>query len=450
MFPILFRIPLPHRPLMLWWALAAAAVISIIFGALSHRKGDAGGAKFSFAVAAGAAVAGYFYRTKSWEATALPIYSFGVMLALSLIAGWYLTLYLADKAALPKETMANCYVLTAIVALICSRLAFAALNPDKFSGVEDLLAIRKGGYSAFGGFLGGALTSWAYLRSQEQKLLPWADVLSPALALGLAITRVGSYLFGSDYGTHFTGNAPGFLQKLGTFPRWSEAIIQIAGEGPPVYLRHRDMFRSGPLSAKILETKASLPVHPTQLYEVVFGLVCLAALFWLARAAKFKGQLFFTLMFVFSVFRFLIDFVRNDDERGEFGAALPAYMQATIGLLIFGAACAYALVLWVKDPKVRLYARIAAFVPAVAVFLGFRPSAFGQVNSVTLSTTQWLCMVTGVAAAVLFSSEWMKAAREEAAKRKKKKKKKVVDEDDDDEAEPAEAAAPAVEPDQAS
>ena len=32
MHPILFRIPLPHMPLKLWWALAAVAAIAVIFG----------------------------------------------------------------------------------------------------------------------------------------------------------------------------------------------------------------------------------------------------------------------------------------------------------------------------------------------------------------------------------------------------------------------------------
>ena len=39
-----------------------------------------------------------------------------------------------------------------------------------------------------------------YLRKKGMRLMPWADVAVPSLASGLAITRIGCYLFGCDYG----------------------------------------------------------------------------------------------------------------------------------------------------------------------------------------------------------------------------------------------------------
>src|SRR5438132_10706590 len=38
---------------------------------------------------------------RSWDP--LPIYSYGVMLCLSLVAGWYLALHLAAQEGLPKD-----------------------------------------------------------------------------------------------------------------------------------------------------------------------------------------------------------------------------------------------------------------------------------------------------------------------------------------------------------
>lgn len=55
------------------------------------------------------------------------------MLGLSLVIGWYLTLGLADKVGLPKEVMANCYVVTAIAAIVGARLLYVATNLDEFS-----------------------------------------------------------------------------------------------------------------------------------------------------------------------------------------------------------------------------------------------------------------------------------------------------------------------------
>jgi phosphatidylglycerol---prolipoprotein diacylglyceryl transferase len=430
MFPILFRIPLPHRPLMLWWALAVAAGLSLLFGFLSHRRGDKNGAVFSLGLAFVITAAGYIYRTKSWEATALPIYSFGVMLAVSLIAGWYLTLYLTDKAGLPKETMANCYVLTAIVALVSARLSYAAMNTDQFKGLEDILAIRKGGYFAFGGFLGGLLASWLYLRSQEQKLLPWGDTVAPAMLLGLGLTRVGSYLYGSDFGKPLGDNAPGFLKKLGTFPKWSDTVTQVAGDGPEVYLQHVREYRGSSLGTKVLEAKASLAVHPTQLYEVIFTIVALVAFYMLAKKARFRGQLFYFALFSFSAFRFALDFLRDDKDKGEFGPSFGLHSAVAVGLLLVGVAFAYGMALWIADPKRRTVARVVALLPGVIAFFALRPSGFDGPKLVQYTGTQVFALGTCFAVSYLFSLGWIEAAREAAQKRKKKKKKKVEEEDE--------------------
>src|SRR5580693_871913 len=114
MHPILFRIPLPHGPLKLWWALVAVVAIAAAFGALAgvrREKADAIGAGV-LAVLAGAGA--FFWRGVTYEAPNVPIYAYGVMLGSSLVVGWYLTLSLAEKDGLPKETMANCYVTTAL------------------------------------------------------------------------------------------------------------------------------------------------------------------------------------------------------------------------------------------------------------------------------------------------------------------------------------------------
>jgi hypothetical protein len=95
MFPILFRIPLPHMPLKLWWAMAAIAALSALYSGWLWTKDEKSSAKVGFGIAAAAGIAGYVWRAKAYEAVNLPIYSYGVMLGLSLVVGWYLTLGLA-------------------------------------------------------------------------------------------------------------------------------------------------------------------------------------------------------------------------------------------------------------------------------------------------------------------------------------------------------------------
>ncbi len=230
MHPILFRIPLPKHALMLWWALAAVAGIAVIYALFALRKQDKNTAAGALVVAIGAGIAGYVFRETKYEAANLPIYSYGVMLGVSLVVGWYLTLTLAGRDGLPKETMANCYVITAICAIAGSRILYVATNPDEFKQASDFFALRRGGLVAYGGFLGGYLGSWAYLRANKIRLMPWADVAVPSLASGLLITRIGCYLFGCDFGKRLPETAPPFLKKLGTFPHWASGTLE-GGDG---------------------------------------------------------------------------------------------------------------------------------------------------------------------------------------------------------------------------
>ncbi len=108
------------------------------------------------------------------------------MLGTSLVVGWYLTLPLAERDGLPKETMANCYVVTALAALAGSRVLYVVTNPDEFKSVWDLFALRNGGLVAYGGFIGGLLGSWAFLAPKQIRLLAWADDAVPEPRLGPA------------------------------------------------------------------------------------------------------------------------------------------------------------------------------------------------------------------------------------------------------------------------
>ena len=168
---------------------------------------------------------------------AIPIYSYGVMLGLSLVVAWYLVLWLSDKEGFHRETMANTYVITAIVAVVMSRVLYVLTNLDEFESITDWVSMRRGGLVAYGGFIGGYLGSWFYLRAQKLRLMPWADIGIVGVAAGLAITRIGCYLFGCDYGQPLSASAPEWLKKVGSFPHWPEGTLSV-GSGAPAWVEH--------------------------------------------------------------------------------------------------------------------------------------------------------------------------------------------------------------------
>jgi phosphatidylglycerol:prolipoprotein diacylglycerol transferase len=242
------------------------------------------------------------------ELGSIPIYSYGVMLGTSMIVAWYVVMFLGTrKEGLAREQMANAFIVTAIVAIVCARLLYVVTNPSEFDNPIKLIDLRSGGLVAYGGFLGGLLGAWLYWRKKNVPLLAWADVVAPTLGLGLGFTRIGCYLFGCDFGARLEEGAPEWLVKAGTFPGAGGGLN---GEGSPAFQHHVQHYG--------LDRAAehSFAVHPTQIYESLVGffLFGITMLVWSRR--RFRGQVVLTLTFLYGIWRFFIEYVRDDPERG--------------------------------------------------------------------------------------------------------------------------------------
>jgi phosphatidylglycerol:prolipoprotein diacylglycerol transferase len=428
-------------------------------------------------VAALAGAGAYYWRGVEYKLDGLPIYSYGVLLGTSLIVGWFLTLGLAQREGLPRETMANCYVVTAIAALVGSRILYIVTNPSQFDTTADWFARRRGGLVAYGGFLGGYLGSWLYLSRQHLKLLPWADVAVPSLASGLFITRIGCYLYGCDFGkvlsekTPSSPNAPIWLQRLGSFPHLADGTLGYDDKGNALvgsipYAHHLKLCQELAYKAAdcINLKEHSFPVHPTQIYESLVGLGVLALLLWLRRHQKFRGQIFFTFVFSYGFLRFLLELWRDDEERGNVPPQLDRYVLISGGLLLFALAFIFGISLGIQNKNVRTAARVLSVVPAIIAFAVLKPGQF-ESDPYNLSTSQFIGLLSAVLVAYFYAKYWEQARKNPKqamslglAEEKKTKKKKKPDEappepeaeaeDDEEEAEEEEKPKATKKPDE--
>jgi phosphatidylglycerol:prolipoprotein diacylglycerol transferase len=262
--------------------------------------------------------------SRTWDP--VPIYSYGVMLGLSLIAGWYLAIKLATDEGLPREQIASCYMWTAVMAVIASRLLYVITNWSDFEGhLVDIVKVNKGGLVAYGGFLGGFFASWAYCVKHKIPILKWADNAVPSISLGLAMTRIGCFLYGCDFGART--NLPWAVR----FPGPS----RFAAYGSPAYELHLRKYDLPPGAT------ASFPVHPTQLYETLLGLSLVVACLIVRKYRKIDGYVFLTFIWGYGVVRFLLEFIRDDEQRGGYGQMSTSQIIAVvtslagIGLFIY-------------------------------------------------------------------------------------------------------------------
>jgi phosphatidylglycerol---prolipoprotein diacylglyceryl transferase len=396
MHPILFRVPLPGWTVPLFPALLGVAALAALVALIGWRKRAIDLLAIGGAAAAAAGIAAFSFKGQTYALSPLPIYSYGAMLCLSIIIGWFLTLGLSEKDGLPRETMANCYFVTALSALVGARLLYVLTNLQEFQQFSDLFALRRGGLVAYGGFLGGFAGSLAYLRRHRLRLLPWADVAVPSLAIGLVVTRLGCYLFGCDFGKPLSDDAPRWLARLGTFPRWADGTVS-DGAGSPAFIQHVNERGLSP------DATASLPVHPTQIYESAAGLALLALVFLVRKKQRFRGEVFLAFTFGYGLLRFLIETVRDDLERGSFGPHVADHLFVPLALIAFGAAFAYGPARAFARAGRRRAVQAATLLPAVVAFALLRPASFAADNPVQLSTSQWIALLTAIASGLAWS-----------------------------------------------
>jgi phosphatidylglycerol:prolipoprotein diacylglycerol transferase len=235
------------------------------------------------------------------------VYAYGTLLYLSLAIGWMLTLRLAERDGLDRRLMKACFLTTALAALAGARLLFVVTNLDLFHSVASVFDVAAGGLVAYGGFLGGLCGSILFCRVARVPLFVWADCAMPSLCTGLVFTRIGCLLAGCDFGSPWNG--PWSLR----FPRGSPAFEQQVAEGL--------------LPANAL---ASLPVHPTQVYESLAGLCLLALVFRVRHVRRAPGEALAAFGVGYAVLRYGIEIFRADAQRGALGALSTSQVLALV------------------------------------------------------------------------------------------------------------------------
>jgi len=214
-----------------------------------------------------------------------PINTYGVLLATAFLVALLVAARLAARDGLPREKIYDLGLWMLLAAIIGSKLLLLWAEPEYRANPLHLLSLdflRSGGVF-YGGLIGAVLTGYLLVRRYQ---LPWwktADAFAPGIALGQAIGRQGCFAAGCCWGkpTHLPWGV-----------RFSVLGHQITGV---------------PIDADL---------HPTQLYESFAALLIFFFLLWLHKRKRFSGQVILFYAVLYSITRFLIEFVR-DDPRGD-------------------------------------------------------------------------------------------------------------------------------------
>ena len=219
-----------------------------------------------------------------FEMGPIAIRGYGVMLALSFLAGIYLALYRSKQRGLKHNHMVNLCLVTIVFSILGARIMYVIPHWDEFAGHPlDIISpfqssgsIGLTGLTMYGGFIGAIVASLLYLRRNRLPIWKATDAFAPSIALGIGLTRIGCFLNGCCFGV--PTNMPWAVQ----FP-----IHSAAGAFYPDAL-----------------------LHPAQLYSSILGFGLFGLLMALDRRERFDGYLFAMLLIFEPITRFIVDFFR--------------------------------------------------------------------------------------------------------------------------------------------
>lgn len=246
----------------------------------------------------------------------IPIRAYGLMLWFALLAGLLRTLRASKRSGLTSEQVVDISIYALLLGIVFAHLTSIVLdlpyylrNPSEIGGLWSGMFSAEGGLrglSYHGGFAGGILAGYIYARRKGLLFLNVIDLFSPGLALGYGIARIGCFLNGCCYGCPTT------------LP-WA---VRFTADG-------------GQLTS---------PSHPTQIYAMLASFAIFGILVWIERHRRFGGQVFFSYVALYGIYRFLVEFPRKGITADVAFAGLTEAQVVSI-LMIVGASA----FLWVRS-----------------------------------------------------------------------------------------------------
>lgn len=173
--------------------------------------------------------------------------------------------------------------------------------------------IASGGLAFYGGFIAATIYGFFFIKKYQLPAGKLIDMAGWAIMLGLAWGRMGCFLGSCCFGAR-TDSIVGVV-----FP---------AGTAPAHY-----QWQSGLLRSYRIE---SLPVHPTQIYESLAGLLIAAFAYFVLRPRKsYDGQVFVIASILYAVLRFAIEFWRRDERGGLLGISTSQLIAILVVVFAF-------------------------------------------------------------------------------------------------------------------
>jgi len=212
--------------------------------------------------------------------------TFWVFMVIAIITASYVAIKLSIKNSLKLNFLSNnlwnlifwTLIGARIIHLIASYQSyFYEISINVFLGI---FKIWDKGLNSWGAILGFAIYFYIICKKNNQDFFKWLDSLTPPIILGIAITNIGNFFEGANYG------------KETSMP-WG-----VNFENPAI--------------------KYTVPIHPTQIYAAIYSIIIFFILLHLNKnkrihEMKKTGIIGLTGIIIYQLARFIEEFFRGDD-----------------------------------------------------------------------------------------------------------------------------------------
>lgn len=233
----------------------------------------------------------------------------GVMIAVGIVVGGWLATVFARERGLERQPIVDLAVIVGLAGVIGARIFYLAehgqlLEPSEWVGTL--------GFSIYGAVILGPAAAAAYMRWRGLGM-SYLDALAAGFPLGLLVGRLGDLINGEHFGP--PSDLPWAIRYM-----------------------HPDALTPDP----------EIAYHPGGLYEMVLGAAMLAVVWPLRHRFRRPGVLFWTVIALYSVGRFVMFFYRSDSD--DVALSLNGAQWTSLALLAIAA-----IAIWlITRPSVRV------------------------------------------------------------------------------------------------
>jgi prolipoprotein diacylglyceryl transferase len=236
--------------------------------------------------------------------------TYGFLVAVAFLVGLWVTTRLARRTGANAEVITNLAIYCALAGIVGAKLflflfdaGYYLQNPGE---ILSLSTLQAGGVF-HGGLILALITAIYYMRANKLSGFATADLFAPGLALGHAIGRIGCFAAGCCWGSRCDRS-------------WAVTF-------------------TNPHAHDIVGVPLGVPLHPSQLYEAGAELLIFGILYRAIGRPHRPGSILGLYLVLYSIARFLVEFVRAHEQPLVYGLSLAQWIAA--GLFVTGAWLVY-------------------------------------------------------------------------------------------------------------